>query len=104
MSESEATRFIETVLSDEKFSNELIEIKDDPDAIFQLVRSRGFDVTAVEVRDALLENLAHHLPVEQLQDIAAGKTDPMGIAIGVTGSVLIGAVFIGVSAASAAAV
>jgi hypothetical protein len=104
MSDAEATRFIDSVLSDEAFSNELIEMKDDPDAIYAFVRSRGFDVTAEEVRDALLENLAHQLPIEQLQDIAAGKTDPMGIAIGVTGSVLIGAVFIGVSAASAAAV
>ena len=82
MSEAEASRFVEAVLSDEKFSNELSAMKDNPDALLKEVRSRGYNVTADEVRDALLENLSHRMNEDQLNDIAAGfRSDDKGVTI-----------------------
>ena len=95
MSDSEATRFINVVLSDEALSAELANLKDDPEMLLKEVRSRGFDVTANEVRDALMENLGQRISNDQLQEI---------VAAGMKGEVFLGLVIAGtvVSAAAAA--
>ena len=72
MSEAEASRFIAATQNDKELSNELEKLKDDPQKLIQAIKSRGYDVTPEEIREAVLENIAPRVSESELQTIAAG--------------------------------
>jgi len=102
MSESEATRFIDATMTDEKLSAKLVLMKEDPQALLKEIHSLGYDATPDEIRNAYLESMSVRLPETDLQDIAAGISD--SAKKGLIGySVAAGVIAIGCAAASAAA-
>jgi len=101
MSESEATRFIDATMTDEKLSAKLVLMKEDPQALLKEVHSLGYDATPDEIRNAYLESMSSRLPESELQDIAAGMSDSTKGLIGFSAAA--GVIAIGCAAASAAA-
>ncbi len=107
MSEAEASRFIAATQSDKELSNELEKLKDDPQKLIQAIKSRGYDVTPEEIREAVLENIAPRVSESELQTIAAGLnlSNKEKVMLGAGGAAAaVAAVGITVGAAAAAAV
>ena len=106
MSEAEATRFIETLSTDEKFRMNLESIKDDPNAVYAKVSEKGFDCSPEEIKFAMLEAMRNVLSEEDLKNVAAGVSLStgdkivLGAGIGTVGGI---AVIATASAAAAAA-
>jgi predicted ribosomally synthesized peptide with nif11-like leader len=68
----DATLFIDRIVVDDEFAQELSELLDNPTDVVFAVRNAGYDVTVDEVRDVFLERFADVLPEEELAAIAGG--------------------------------
>lgn len=100
MSTQEADRFIARIDADPAFLAHIESLGSDSNAVFEYVRSEGFDCTPDEIKDAFFETYGSQLSAEQLEAIAGGLSDNQAIAIGVGGGV--GAIAVGVGVACAA--
>jgi len=72
MSLVDATLFIDRIVDDDEFAQELSELLDNPTDVVVAVRNAGYDVTVDEVRDVFLERFGDVLPEEELAAIAGG--------------------------------
>jgi predicted ribosomally synthesized peptide with nif11-like leader len=72
MSLVDATLFIDRIVDDDEFAQELSELLDNPTDVVVAVRNAGYDVTVDEVRDVFLERFGDILPEEELAAIAGG--------------------------------
>jgi predicted ribosomally synthesized peptide with nif11-like leader len=72
MSLVDATLFIDRIVDDDAFAQELSELLDNPTNVVVAVRNAGYDVTVDEVRDVFLERFGDVLPEEELAAIAGG--------------------------------
>ena len=72
MSLVDATLFIDRIVVDDEFAQELSELLDNPTDVVFAVRNAGYDVTVDEVRDVFLERFGDVLPEEELAAIAGG--------------------------------
>jgi len=94
MSEQEASRFISDLQTVDGMVAEFSKVKGDQKAALALMKSKGYDATPDEVRDALLEYAATALTEEQIAEVAAGLSTgaKAGIAVGaVAGAGAVGA-------------
>lgn len=113
MSDKEASRFINDVQNDAAFAEQLTKSRSNPEAVWELVQSKGYDATKEEISAAYLEYASSVLTEEQLQEVAAGLSNDQKAyiaagTIGGTAAVAIGfgvtiAVVTTVSASAAAA-
>ena len=101
MSEKEADRFIETLQRNDQFAEQLMTLRDDPQALFAEVQRHGFAFEPEEIKAAFLESYSDGMSEELLEQIAGGVTDQKNIAIGLgtAGGIV---VLAGASAAAAA--
>lgn len=72
MSLVDATLFIDRIVDDDAFAQELSELLGNPTEVVVAVRNAGYDVTVDEVRDVFLERFGDVLPEEDLAAIAGG--------------------------------
>jgi len=72
MSLVDATLFIDRIVDDDEFAQELSELLENPTDVVVAVRNAGYDVTVDEVRDVFLERFGDILPEEELAAIAGG--------------------------------
>ena len=86
MSDQEATRFIDDLQTDVEFLTEMSKLKGNPDAAFNAVISRGYDVTKEEITEAYLEFASSNLSDNELNAVAAGLSDAATIGIAVGGA------------------
>lgn len=99
MSEKEATRFISDLQTVEGMASEFTKLNSDPQACYDLLKSKGYDATHAEVREAYFEFATTALSEEQISQVAAGLSEGAKAGIGVAAGV--GAVGVGVGAALA---
>ena len=107
MSEAEASRFIEATINDPELSKELSNLAKDSGKVIAEVRSRGFDATPDEIRDAFLEKSSGSISEEDLASIAAGELNPdqqkkFYTITGATAGAIIGAGLVVIAGAAAA--
>jgi len=103
MTVTAADAALERMETDEPFADR---VKDagGPEASLEVLRAEGFDVTAAEVRDALVDRYGDHLTPEQLDGVAGGTpTDDWKLGLQI-GSIAGGGIAIGLAAGAAAAV
>jgi predicted ribosomally synthesized peptide with nif11-like leader len=84
MSQEAASAFLDRVETDDKFVNDLDSVKEDPNAVYEKVRTAGFDTTPEEIRAQVLDRYGAELTPEQLDQVAAGMDtlDAFGAVIG----------------------
>jgi len=101
MSDSEAVRFIEDIQSNSEFAEKLTKLRPNPDAVFNYIKSQGYDVTTEEISNAYLEFASSCMTEDQLQSVAAGlsKEDKSIIAGSVIAGTGVAAVSFGVTIA-----
>lgn len=99
MSIAEARRFIDTVCIDEELAKSLERYKHSPSLLHADIRRRGFNCTPEEIKDEILERLSGHLTADQLVMVSAGRMSTESI----IGIAAVGTVFLGATAAVAAA-
>ena len=94
-----AQAVLDRMESDEAFAQR---VKDagGPEASLELLEREGFEVSAQDMRDALIDRYGDHLTNEQLDALVAGELDP-NIAGGL---VMFGFGMVVVGAAAAAAI
>jgi len=99
MSSTSAEAVLDRMEADEGFA-ERIRDAGGPDASIALLAAEGFDVTAAEMRDAVLDRYADTMSPDQLDHLAGGlnKQEQAGLAIGAGA----GLALIAVAAGSAA--
>jgi predicted ribosomally synthesized peptide with nif11-like leader len=103
MSTKEADRFIECTSNDKEFQAKIEKIGNDSNAVYELIKSEGFDCTPDEIKDAFLTAYSSELTPEQLKTVTAGLSDKQGLAIGIGGGVAAIAVGVGIASAAIAA-
>ena len=107
MSQQEAQRFIEDLTANEDLATEFNGIRHDPPAALELVRSKGYDASPDEIREAFLDAFGEQLSEEDLAAIAGGISDGAAAGIGVgaaAAGVYAGALAITIGGAAAAAI
>jgi len=74
MTNSSAQAVLDKMETDEAFA---VRVKDagGPEQSLAMLRDDGFDVTAEEMRDALVDRYADSLSAEQLDALAGGRDD-----------------------------
>jgi len=74
MTNAAAQAVIDKMETDEAFA---VRVKDagGPELSLAMLRNEGFDVTANEMRDALVDRYGDSLTTEQLDALAGGRTD-----------------------------
>lgn len=82
MSMTEAERFVSCLAHSPELVARIETLSDDPQAVFSLVSSEGFDCTPDEIKAAYLDAHGAHLSEEQLTAIAGGLTTGQEVAIG----------------------
>jgi predicted ribosomally synthesized peptide with nif11-like leader len=82
MAGSAAQAAIDRMEADEEFAQRLKDASD-PDACLELLHAEGFDVTAGDMRDALLDRYGDELTPEQLDAIAGGVEPEEVVAVAV---------------------
>lgn len=100
MSTQEADRFIERTTTDKAFQAKIEKLGNDSNAVYEFVKSEGFDCTPDEIKDAFMSSYASELSAEQLEAVSAGITQSQGLGIGIGGGV--GAIVVGGGIAAAA--
>jgi predicted ribosomally synthesized peptide with nif11-like leader len=100
MSTAAAEKFMARIEADEAFVGRIAALDGDANAVFELVKSEGYDCTPEEIKEVFLETYGSQLTAEQLDAVAGGLSD--GAAIGAAVGGFAGAVAVGVGIASAA--
>lgn len=104
MSTTEAERFVGALADSPELVARIKTVCDNPESVYSLVLSEGFDCTAEEIKEAYLDSHGARLSEEQLEAIAGGLTTGQEVAIGiaVSSGVATGAVVAVAAGASAA--
>ncbi len=103
MSAQEADRFIERTASDKDFQTRIEKIANDTKAVYELVKSEGFDCTPDEIKEAFMNAYASELTPEQLETVTAGLSESQALGIGIGGGAAAIAVGVGIGVAAVAA-
>jgi len=105
MSAAEADRFIARLNADTEFAARLDVLKDNPEALYNVVVAEGFDATPEEIRSAFMEEMSQYLDEAQLEAIAGGlSSEAIGAIAGgaVAATAITAGVVVGVVVSSAA--
>ena len=105
MSAAEADRFIARLSDDAEFASRLDVLKDNPEALYEVVVAEGFDATPEEIRSAFMEEMSQYLDEAQLAAVAGGlSTVEIGAIAGgaVAATAITTGVVVGVVVSSAA--